>query len=41
MEIAKRILHDYDFVNNIGVADGTLLPLTYEPQSEDAPDYHG
>ena len=41
MEIAKRILCDYYFVNNIGVADGTLLPLTYEPQSEDAPDYHG
>jgi hypothetical protein len=41
MEIAKRIFLAYDFVNCIGVADGTLSPLTYEPQSEDAPDYHG
>ena len=30
-----------DCINCIGIANGTLFPLTYEPQSEDAPDYHG
>lgn len=40
-EIALRIFHKYQWINCIAIADGTLLPLTYEPQSEDAPDYHG
>ena len=29
------------WMNCIGVADGTLIPLTFAPQSTDAPDYHG
>jgi hypothetical protein len=39
--IAKRFMKQYDFINCIAVADGTLFPLTYEPESTDAPDYHG
>lgn len=42
-EIARRIFvsTNRDWINCIGIADGTLLPLTYAPQSSDAPDYHG
>jgi DDE superfamily endonuclease len=40
-QIAKRILHKYSFINCVGVVDGTLFSLTYAPQSNDAPDYHG
>jgi DDE superfamily endonuclease len=40
-EISKRILHKYTWINCVGVVDGTLFPLTYAPQSDDAPDYHG
>jgi DDE superfamily endonuclease len=39
--IAKRILHNHSWINCIGVVDGTLFPLTYAPQDDDAPDYHG
>jgi hypothetical protein len=39
--ISNRIKAKFDWFNCIAVADGTLFPLTYEPQSEDAPDYHG
>ena len=31
----------YGWLQCIAVADGTLFPLTYAPQSKDAPDYHG
>lgn len=41
MAIANRFREQYDFINCIAVADGTLFPLTYEPESDDAPDYHG
>ena len=41
VDIAKRMLHKYDWVNLCGIVDGTLLPLTYEPQSSDKPDYKG
>ena len=41
IRIAKRFRDKYDFINCIAVANGTLFPLTYEPQSDDAPDYHG
>jgi hypothetical protein len=34
-------MKQYDFINCIAVVDGTLFLLTYEPQSTDAPDYHG
>jgi hypothetical protein len=40
-EIALRINRKYDFLNCIAVADGTLFPLQYAPQSDDGPDYHG
>ena len=42
-EIAKQISlsTNRDWINCIAVADGTLFPLTYAPQSSDAPDYHG
>ena len=40
-DIASCMFVKYDWVNCIGIANGTLFPLTYEPQSEDAPDYHG
>jgi DDE superfamily endonuclease len=40
-DIAKRMLHQYDWINCVRVVDGTLFPLTYEPRSEDAPDYNG
>jgi hypothetical protein len=39
--IVRRIGSRYEWYNCIAIADGTLFPLTYEPQSEDAPDYHG
>jgi hypothetical protein len=39
--IARRILKEFNWPNTIAIADGTLFPLTYEPQSEDAPDYSG
>ena len=40
-EIAKRVMLKYNLPNCIAVADGTLFPLTYEPQAVDAPDYKG
>ena len=40
-EIAKRIMAEYGWLQCIAVANGTLFPLTYAPQSKDAPDYHG
>jgi hypothetical protein len=39
--ITNQFREQYDFINCIAVADGTLFPLTYEPESDDAPDYHG
>jgi DDE superfamily endonuclease len=40
-QIAKRILHKHNWISCIGVVDGMLFPLTYKPQSDDAPDYIG
>ena len=40
-EIATCMFAKYDWVNCIGIANGTLFQLTYKPQSEHAPDYHG
>ena len=31
----------YDFPHCVCIADGTLFPLAFEPQTEDAPDYSG
>jgi hypothetical protein len=41
IEIATRMEQVYKWPGCIAIADGTLFPLTYEPQSEDAPDYSG
>jgi len=30
-----------DFPNCVGIADGTFLPLAFEPEASDAPDYSG
>ncbi len=40
-EIAQRIETLFHFPNCIGMMDGTLLPLAFEPSSDDAADYHG
>ena len=39
--IAGRFKKEYDFVNCVGMGDGTLFPLTYQPITDDAPDYSG
>jgi DDE superfamily endonuclease len=39
--IAREIHKLYDFPHCVGIADGTLFPLGFEPQTEDAPDYSG
>lgn len=39
--IAERIFKEYDFPNCVGIIDGTLFPLAFEPETEDAPDYKG
>jgi hypothetical protein len=41
VEIALRIRNKYHWLNVCGFADGTLLPLCYEPQSKDSADYKG
>jgi hypothetical protein len=40
-EIAKRIQDDFGLPNCVMLLDGTLFPLAFEPQREDAPDYSG
>jgi hypothetical protein len=40
-QIAERIRKEYGFPNCCGMADGTLNPLAFEPQTIDAPDYSG
>lgn len=40
-KISQRIFRKYNWPHCVGVADGTLFPLTYEPQAQDAPDYSG
>jgi DDE superfamily endonuclease len=39
--ISEAIKRKFDFPHCVGIADGTLFPLAFEPQSEDAPDYSG
>jgi hypothetical protein len=39
--IATAIQRAYDFPHCVAIADGTLFPLAFEPQTEDAPDYSG
>jgi len=40
-KLAKKVQKKTGFPNVIGIADGTLFPLAFEPQTEDAPDYKG
>ena len=39
--IGKEIFTRYDFPHCVSIADGTLFPLAFEPETEDAPDYSG
>jgi hypothetical protein len=41
-EIAARIMRQYNWPNScVALIDGTLFPLAFAPQTEDAPDYNG
>lgn len=40
-EISERIRKEYYFPNCVGLIDGTLTPLAFRPETEDAPDYKG
>ena len=40
-QISTRIFARYSWLNVIGIADGTLLPLTTCPRTIDSPDYKG
>jgi DDE superfamily endonuclease len=40
-QIALEILKKYGFPHCVSIADGTLFPLAFEPETEDAPDYSG
>ena len=39
--IAREILREFQFPHCVGITDGTLFPLAFEPETEDAPDYSG
>jgi hypothetical protein len=39
--ISQQIRSKYDFPHCVGIADGTLFPLAFAPESDDAPDYSG
>jgi hypothetical protein len=39
--IAKRFFDKFGFPNCVGIADGTLFPFAFRPETEDAPDYKG
>jgi DDE superfamily endonuclease len=40
-EIAARIMLKYGWPNCVSIVDGTLFPLAFSPETEDAPDYNG
>lgn len=40
-QISQEIHRLYDFPHCVAIADGTLFPLAFEPQTQDAPDYSG
>jgi DDE superfamily endonuclease len=40
-QIGKEMLQKYGFPHCVMIADGTLFPLAFEPQTDDAPDYSG
>lgn len=41
LEISRQIFKEYDFPHCVGIADGTLFILAFEPETLDAPDYSG
>ena len=40
-QIFQWIMSKFNFPNYVGCLDGTLNPLTFEPQCQDASDYSG
>jgi hypothetical protein len=40
-QIALQIHEEFKFPHCVGIVDGTLFPLAFEPTTEDAPDYSG
>jgi hypothetical protein len=34
-------MRKFNWLNCVGLVDGTLFPLAFAPQTEDAPDYNG
>jgi len=40
-KLSKKVMKKTGFPNVVGIADGTLFPLAFEPETEDAPDYKG
>jgi hypothetical protein len=40
-QISKEIHQQYDFPHCVGIADATLFPLAFQPQTVDAPCYSG
>lgn len=40
-DISERIRKQHYFPNCVGLIDGTLTPLAFRPETEDAPDYKG
>jgi hypothetical protein len=41
MKISSRILKEFGCPHCVGIIDGTLFPLAFRPQTDDAPDYSG
>jgi hypothetical protein len=39
--LGKECNIKYGFPHCVGIADGSIFPLAFEPQTEDAPDYSG
>ena len=40
-DISREIQKKYNFPHCVGITDGTLFPLAFEPRTLDAPDYSG
>jgi DDE superfamily endonuclease len=39
--IAYEMLKKYGFPHSVTIADGSLFPLAFKPETQDAPDYSG
>jgi len=40
-KLSRKVKKKTGFPNVVGIADGTLFPLAFEPETEDAPDHKG